>query len=192
MKNTISLFQNKPNYIKKVSDDPIINITGLVGSGKTTLANTYRESDRYLIVSLDTLFGSTRNSTTYSIELRKMLEAKYGSLDLDHFEEYYFMIISYFLEHHPDYHLVLEGPQIHQNLMPLNLKGTIIVVRTSGWTSFRRAVKRDIEYQKHRLEMKEITKKQYQKEKKYVKKKRFHQMHDRKRINLFIKKLQAL
>ena len=36
MESKIYLFKDRPDYVKKISDDEIINVTGSVGSGKST------------------------------------------------------------------------------------------------------------------------------------------------------------
>ena len=40
-KAKIYLLKDRPDYIKKLSDDDIINVIGTKGSGKTTSANKY-------------------------------------------------------------------------------------------------------------------------------------------------------
>ena len=44
----IYLLKDRPDYIKKLSDDDIINVIGTKGSGKTTSANKYIYNDDYI------------------------------------------------------------------------------------------------------------------------------------------------
>ncbi len=60
MKNKVSLFIDKTDIEILCTNDNIINITGMIGSGKTTLANQYRNNDKYIVISLDCLYRRPR------------------------------------------------------------------------------------------------------------------------------------
>ena len=45
----VKFFINQEDINIKLTDDNIINITGLIGSGKSTLSDKYRNNNKYLI-----------------------------------------------------------------------------------------------------------------------------------------------
>ncbi len=56
MKNKVGLFIDKRDIEIRCTADRIINITGMIGSGKTTQADTYRKNNNYIVISLDCLY----------------------------------------------------------------------------------------------------------------------------------------
>ena len=56
MKNRVRWFFSQDDIELFLSDDNIIHITGMIGSGKTTLANQYRNDSRFIVISLDCLY----------------------------------------------------------------------------------------------------------------------------------------
>ena len=60
MKNKVSLFIDKTDIEILCTNDNISNITGMIGSGKTTLANQYRNNNKYIVISLDCLYRRPR------------------------------------------------------------------------------------------------------------------------------------
>ena len=56
----ISLYVDKDPYIKELTNDKIINLTGQSGSGKSTYANEHFNSDEYLIVDTDEILSDSR------------------------------------------------------------------------------------------------------------------------------------
>ena len=73
----INLYIDKSPYIKQITNDNVINLTGQSGSGKTTYANEKFKSDEYLLIDTDDIFSEHRfkNSEGINKELGKYLEA---------------------------------------------------------------------------------------------------------------------
>lgn len=63
---------DKGLYYKKISNDKVLNITGEGGSGKSTIANEYRNDDNYLVVDYDLILLNP-NVGTVEYELKQML-----------------------------------------------------------------------------------------------------------------------
>ena len=63
----INLFIDKEPYIKKITTDKIINLTGQSGSGKTTYAIKNFNSDDYLLIDTDDIFSDNRFKNTEGI-----------------------------------------------------------------------------------------------------------------------------
>ena len=64
---------DKEPYMKHLSDDPVINITGESGSGKTTMIEDYKDLDA-IIIDTDKIYKDS------SQEVKHYLQEKYGYL----------------------------------------------------------------------------------------------------------------
>lgn len=76
----IYLFKDRCDYIKKLTDDNVINIIGAKGSGKTTTSLKYINDDNYIVINCDRLLELPKNNAYEDKELsiiRKMLKDKY-------------------------------------------------------------------------------------------------------------------
>ena len=141
--NRIYLFKDQEDYIKDLTDDNIINIIGTKGSGKTTASLKYIDDDDYIVINCDRLFDlPTKEKEDKELtNIRKMLNDKYGKIDMDDdFTNCYNDIVKYILSNNKKG--IIEGNVI-ENVDPKELKGRIIIKRTSSYKSYKRAVKRD-------------------------------------------------
>lgn len=57
----ISRFIDKEPYIKVLTDDKVINITGESGSGKSYFSNKYINDDNYIIIDTDIVFSDKQS-----------------------------------------------------------------------------------------------------------------------------------
>ena len=137
----IHLFKDQNDYIKKITDDNIINIIGLKGSGKTTTTKKYIDNNDYIVVNCDKLLElpSLEKEDKELSNIRNLLKKKYGTLK-DDFTDYYNDIVNYILKKNKKG--IIEGNAI-QDINPINFKGEVIVKRTATFKCFKRAVKRD-------------------------------------------------
>ena len=140
----ISLYVDKEPYIKKLTDDNIINLTGQSGSGKTTYANEHYNNDKYLVVDTDEIFSPNRfqNTTGINKELGKYFRSKYKDLPNcgDDFDLIYNEIINYCNKY--DKIIVIDCAQFHC-VKDINiLKGTLIVIRTCIDICYNRTIER--------------------------------------------------
>ena len=140
----INLFIDKEPYIKKITEDKIINLTGQTGSGKSTYANEHYNDDEYLIIDTDNIFSEERYSKTTGIskELGKYFRNKYKTLPNcgDDFDLIYTEILEYCKKY--DKTIVIDCAQFHC-IKDINLlKGTLIVIRTSINTCYERTIER--------------------------------------------------
>lgn len=157
MKYKISLFKDREDYIKKITDDDIYNITGEKGSGKTYFGKLKDEED-ITVLHLDWIFSNNTEGENESKKVRKILIDKYKILDLDkYFEEKYYPELVKYLNNKNNTGYI-EGGSIADIQDVSNIIGTIVVKRTSVFKCFKRAVKRDyhneyfmnLEKQKHK------------------------------------------
>ena len=138
----IYLFKDQKDYMKKKTDDDIVNVIGTKGSGKTTSSLKYMNDD-FIVINCDRLFDlpSNEKEDKELINIRKMLNDKYGKLNMDNdFTNCYNDIIKYILSKNKKG--LIEGNVI-QDINLKELKGTIISKRTATYKSFIRADKRD-------------------------------------------------
>lgn len=155
----ISLLFDKKDYVKKISDDDVINIVGTKGSGKTTSTIKYIKDDGYIVINCDKLFDmpdDNKNMDSYLPEIKELLRNKYGEIyNNEKFIDCYLDIIEFIKKHNKK--AIIEGNVIYDIDPITKLKGTVIVKRTGVLKCFIRAVKRDypnsyflnLEIQKH-------------------------------------------
>ncbi len=137
------LFKDQVDYVKKMTDDNVINVIGVKGSGKTTLSLKYMDDSEYIVINCDRLLelpSGEKEDKELSI-IRDKLKKKYTEIrEGEEFIHCYIDIIEYILDKHKKG--FIEGNVI-QDISPLQLKGTIIVKRTGILKCYFRAVKRD-------------------------------------------------
>ena len=140
----INLFIDKEPYIKELTNDNIINLTGQSGSGKTTYANEHFNSDKYLIIDTDDIFSEDRyeKSTGINKELGEYFRNKYKELPNcgDNFDIIYNDILDYCKKY--DKTLVIDCAQFHCIKNINLLKGKIIIIRTCIDTCYNRTIER--------------------------------------------------
>ena len=142
MESKIKLFKDKTDYIKKLTDDDIINVTGSVGSGKSTYGSKYKNNKDYIVIGFDSISSdndpNTMNDDVKS--LREVLLKKYKDLTLDKMN-YYDDIVEFIKSKNKKG--IIEGGEIANIDFISKLRGTIIVKRTARFKCFYRAVYRD-------------------------------------------------
>ena len=140
----ISLYVDKEPYIKNLTDDRIINLTGQSGSGKSTYASEHFNSSEYLIVDTDEILSeqSFKNSKGINKELGEYFRSKYKKLPNcgDYFDLIYSEILDYCKKY--DKTIVIDCAQFHC-IKDINLlKGKIIIIRTCIDTCYSRTISR--------------------------------------------------
>ncbi len=142
----ISLYVDKEPYIKVLTNDKIINLTGQSGSGKSTYAIKHFNDDKYLIIDTDEILSEDRfeNSKGINKELGVYFRNKYPQLPNcgDDFDLIYKEILDYCKD--KDKTIVIDCAQFHC-IKDINLlKGTLIVIRTCIDTCYNRTIERYI------------------------------------------------
>ena len=167
MKDKIKLWIDKKDIEIKCTEDKIINITGMIGAGKSTEANKYRDNNNYIVISLDCLYrGQDKGNLNEETKvINKILQEKLPNKDKEeYFKEYYYEIIKYISNVNKPVIWVLEGQHIYRYLNLKDVRGTLIVKRTCLINCWIRSITRHIKKKKIRLKNNEITKKQYRKD----------------------------
>jgi len=140
----IDLNIDKDPYIKELTKDKIINLTGQSGSGKSYYAKQTFNSDEYLIVDTDDIFSEIRfaNSTGINKELGEMFRKKYTTLPNcgDDFDLIYKEILDYCKNLGKT--IVIDCATFHCIKDITLLKGKVIVLRTSINTCYNRCIER--------------------------------------------------
>lgn len=140
----INLYIDKDPYIKELSSDKIINLTGQTGSGKSTYANQYFNSDDYVIIDTDDIFSDERYSKSTGInkELGTYFRNKYEILPNcgDDFDLIYKEILDYCKD--IDKTIVIDCAQFHCIKDISLLKGKLIILRTAIDTCYNRTIER--------------------------------------------------
>lgn len=140
-KETLAITKDidKDPYIKHITDDLVLNITGESGSGKTTATEPYLNDPNCIIIDTDKIFGKEKDTEN---ELYKMFINKYQKLPnlYQEFDIIYKDILEYYKN--TNKMIIIDSAQF-RNIKDLSiLKGDIIVIRTCVNTCFDRCVER--------------------------------------------------
>lgn len=176
----IGIFKDKEDIEINLTDDKIINITGMMGSGKTTLARKIRDEENIELLSLDWMYGASLGNRPEKItnmvkefekiypetknqEIFKIKNTKKADLKCS---EYADRIYNYLLEN-ISYPIIYEGRHIYRYIDPNILKGKIIIKRTSLINSYKRAFKRDMnnkikEYKNNEIKISKVLSRFYE------------------------------
>lgn len=146
----IEIDRYKEPYIKQLTDDKIINLTGQSGSGKSYYAKEKFSSEEYEIVDTDDIFSEKRFavSTGLNKKLGEYFRNKYSELPnlADNFDLIYNEIINYCKDNNKI--IVIDCAQFHCCKDISILKGKIIIIRTDIDTCYNRTISRWIETHK--------------------------------------------
>lgn len=196
MDNKISFFKDKEDIEIKCTEDKTINITGMIGAGKTTEADKYRNNDNYIVISLDCLYRGqdkeNMNEITTDIIgiLKEKLKDEFEKENYDDFEIYYNEILAYKDTYFKDKILVLEGQHIYRYLDFKYIKGELIIKRASLFHCWTRSITREIKRKKVELKNDKITKEEYYNDVLYWIKRRTNQLKYYKQLNCFISQIK--
>lgn len=136
----ISLYVDKEPYIKDITSDKVINITGESGSGKSYFSDKYIKDNNYIVIDTDVVFSDRLSDNKESIELRNVFSDKPKDFLITNFDEFYLKLLDYFKN--CDKTIVIDSAQ-YRNIKDYTiLKGKIIVMRTSIDTCYERVLKR--------------------------------------------------
>ncbi len=136
----ISRFIDKDPYIKDITSDRIINLTGESGSGKSYYSNKYRNDDRYIVIDTDVVFSNKSSLDEESLKVREIFKDKTSSDLINDFDNCYEKILDYFEDR--DKIIVIDSAQ-YRNMKDYSLlKGKVIVMRTSVEKCYERCLDR--------------------------------------------------
>lgn len=192
MSNRVKVFIDKKDMEVVCTNDNIINITGMIGSGKTTLANKYRNNNAYIVISLDCLYRGQdkENMNKETIKINKILKKKFPNQDNEqYFKKYYQEIMNYIGSSNKSITYVLEGQHIYRYLNLSDIKGKLIIKRTCLVKCWKRSIVRHMKRKKTQLNNNEITRKQYYHNIWYWIKRRTKQLKYYKTFNCFLSKI---
>lgn len=166
----IELEMNKDPYIKQISNDHVINLTGESGSGKTYFSKDFIGDEQYIVIDTDIIFGKLPTTNEIDNKLRNIFIEKYKSeygnrfkdALLYHFDDCYEIILDELKDTKKT--IVIDSAQ-YRNMKDLSkLKGKLIILRTSVNVCYERCIKRfkekNPEYTKEELQKYIDTKKE--------------------------------
>ena len=181
----ILLLKDKIDYVKEITDDEITNVTGSVGSGKSTYGIKYHNNKDYVVIGFDSLSQDNDSDTLNDdiIELRSILLKKYGDITED--EIFYYDDMVNFIKNKHKKGIIEGGHLIHMDIE--KFKGTVIVKRTARLKCYLRSAWRDYKNPAWRKGLSKIglIKRFF-----HCYKRRFHHIFPQKYIENFIQKLE--
>lgn len=142
MVDLISIDEDREPYVKKLTDDKVINLTGQSGSGKSTYAKKHLNGEEFVVIDTDILMRAEKVYGLYS-KIRAYLNEKYPDRDLDlgeNFDEIYMAILDCLKGSGKT--IVIDCAQFHCIKNISALKGTVIVMRTSIDNCYNRCIER--------------------------------------------------
>ncbi len=154
----VGIFRDKPDLEILLTNDAIINITGMMGSGKTTLAQQISKTKKMDLISLDWMFGASLKNRPDNIKqlLDSFINEHPEIKNKDKYYEYADLIYEYLYKKlSPP--KIFEGRHIYMYMDINTLKGKIIIKRTSLVHSYKRAFKRDMQHKIKEYKNKEIN-----------------------------------
>lgn len=130
---------DKDPYLKHLTESPVLNITGLSSSGKTTATEKYKNDSNYIVVDIDELMNKS-NSDKNIVKLKKHLIKKYKKIPNieKEFDTIYNEILKYF--NYPEKYIIIESNNFINMKDILLLKGDIIILRTCLNTCHNRVI----------------------------------------------------
>ena len=153
----IELDVDKEPYVKVISEDKIINLTGESGSGKSTYSQQFINDDNYIVLDTDLINKGFDKATGENKRFGEYLRSKYDILphDCEEFDVLYKEMLEFYKD--TDKTLVIDSAQF-RNIKNINLlKGKVIVIRTCVDTCYKRCIDRWINshdnYSENELEM---------------------------------------
>lgn len=176
----ISEIIDKEPYIKEITNDKVINLTGESGSGKSYYSNKYLKDDNYIVIDTDLIFGDSPTNNKESLEIRKLFKNKSKVELINDFDSIYLEILDYFKNTNKT--IVIDSAQFRNIKDYSILKGKVIVMRTSINTCYERCLNRWKNINKN------YTKEEY---KKYAERKK-GMFNWYKALNEFIEKVDKL
>lgn len=136
----ISLYVDKDPYIKNLTEDKIINITGESGSGKTYYTSKYLNDDNYIVIDTDLIFSNKPTNDKDCLKIREIFKDKPKDILITDFDNCYLKILDYYKN--SDKTIVIDSAQ-YRNIKDCSLlKGKLIVMRTSINTCYERVLSR--------------------------------------------------
>ena len=136
----ISRFVDKEPFIKDLSNDKVINVTGESGSGKSTYVAKYLNDDNYIVIDTDLVFKNEKIDNKYILKLRNLFKDKEKDYMINNFDEFYLNILDYFKD--VDKTIVIDSAQFRNIKNYSILKGKLIVIRTCIDNCYNRCIKR--------------------------------------------------
>jgi len=138
----IDLKVDKEPYIKTITDDKMINLTGESGSGKSYFTNQYKDEKNYIIIDTDEVFSRYEKSTGYNRKLGMYFRNKYSQLPslFEDFDLIYSEILNFFAEYSQT--IIIDSAQFRNMTDVSKLKGKLIVMRTSIDKCYQRCIDR--------------------------------------------------
>lgn len=136
----INMYIDKEPYIKDLTNDKVINITGESGSGKSYFSDKYIKDDNYIVIDTDVVFSDKPSDNKESVELRSIFNEKPKDYLITNFDDFYIRVLDYFKDSNKT--IVIDSAQ-YRNIKDYSiLKGKIIVMRTSINTCYERVLNR--------------------------------------------------
>ena len=136
----INLYIDKEPYIKELTTDKVINITGESGSGKSYYIENILNKNDCIIIDTDIVFSEKESDNIDSVKLRELFKDKPKDYTITNFDDFYLSTLNYFKDTNKT--IIIDSAQ-YRNIKDYSiLKGKIIVLRTCIDNCYERVLNR--------------------------------------------------
>lgn len=176
----IGIFRDKEDLIFNISDKNIINITGITGSGKSTLGKELSINNGYELLNFDWIFGYGYDKDKISNKIKGIINTlyiKYPEIKekdffrwknnkeenlriKERYTKYATKFYNYIIEN-IEGNIIIEGMQFLDYINTNDLKGKLVIRRTSLFNCYIRAFRRDVsecykKYKEKKIKLKDL------------------------------------
>ena len=136
----INLYIDKEPYIKVLTNDKVINVTGESGSGKSSFIKDNFNSEKYIVIDTDLIFDDQLTANKDYLKIRSLFKDQPKDVFVSNFDDSYLKILNCFKDSNKT--IVIDSAQ-YRNIKDYSiLRGKIIVIRTCIDNCYERVLNR--------------------------------------------------
>lgn len=89
---------DKPPYIKHITNERVINVTGESGSGKTYLCRQYKNNPDFILIDTDEVFSSRDSENNELLQIRQLFANQSRDFLISNFDQFYTSLLQHYAD----------------------------------------------------------------------------------------------